>query len=140
MQVLFDYIYEVNWFAVVAAAAIGMLVNAAWYSPSLFGREWLKAAGLSKKDTVKPGTDVAMIISFLTLLISAAALAVLLDVLELRGAYNGMLLGLLVGFSFMVMNNGMHKLYEQRPFALFIITAVGDLLTLAAIGVILAVW
>ncbi len=140
MEILFDYIYQINWFAVVVAAAVAMLINAAWYSPGLFGREFLKSAGLKKKDTTKPGVDVALVISFITLVITTAALAVLLDVLELRGAYNGMLLGVLVGFAFLVMNNGMHKLYEQRPFTLFIVTAVGDLLTMAAIGAILAVW
>ncbi len=140
MQILFDYIYQINWFAVIVAAAVAMLINAAWYSRPLFGREWMKSAGLKKKDTTKPGVDLALVISFVTLIITAAAIAVLIDVLELRGAYNGMLLGVLAGFAFSVMNNGMHKLYEQRPFTLFLVTAVSDLLTVAAIGAILAVW
>ena len=50
----------------------------------------------------------------------------------------GLLFGLLVGFGFLLQNNGMHKLYEQRPFSLFVVTAVGDILTMSAIGVILA--
>jgi hypothetical protein len=140
MEVLLDYIYNLNWFAVVTAAAAGMLVSAAWYSDKLFGKTWMKAVGLKKKDTEKPGVTLALVISFITLLVSSAALAVLVDVLMVTGALNGVLLGVLVGFGFMVMNSGMHKLYEQRPFTLFAITAVGDLLTLAAIGAILAVW
>lgn len=140
MEVLLDYVYNLNWFAVFTAAAAGMLVNAAWYSDKLFGKTWMKAVGLKKKDTEKPGITLALIISFFTLLITSAALAVLTDVLIVSGALNGVLLGVLVGFGFVVMNNGMHKLYEQRPFTHFAVTAVGDLLTLAAIGAILAVW
>lgn len=140
MDVLFDYIYEINWFAVMIAACVGMLISAVWYSDTLFGKTWMKAIGLKKKDVEKPGVDLALVISLITLLITSAAVAVLVDVLKITGAWNGLLLGILVGFGFLVTNNGMHKLYEQRPFALFAITAVGDILTLAAIGVILAIW
>lgn len=140
MQLLLDYIYNLNWFTVVIAASAGMLVNAAWYSESLFGKVWLKSVGLKKKDTNKPGVNLALLISLLTLIITAAATAVLIDALRISGALNGVLFGVLVGFGFLVTNSGMHKLYEQRPFAHFAITAVGDILTLAAMGVILSVW
>lgn len=140
MQVLLDYIYELNWVAVVVAACVGMLVNAVWYSDPLFAKVWLKSADLKKKDLTKEGTDLALVISFMTLLITSAALGVLLAALKLNTAVSGALFGGLIGFAFLAMNNGMHKLYEQRPFALFAITAVGDILTMVAIGAILAVW
>lgn len=140
MDLLFDYIYQINWFGVVVAACVGILINAAWFSDYLFGKVWMKSIGLKKKDIQNPGVDLALIIAFVTLLISSAATAVLIDVLQIHGAWNGLLFGLLVGFGFLVTNNGMHKLYEQRPFALFAVTAVGDILTMAAIGVILTIW
>lgn len=140
MELALEYIYNVNWFAVVVAAAVGMAVNAAWYSDMLFGKVWMKSVGLKAKDTKKPGVDLAFVIAFLTLIITAAAVAVLADALQVFGAWNGLLLGTLIGFGFLVTNSGMHKLFEQRPFTHFVITAVGDILTLAAMGVILAVW
>ena len=140
MDVLLDYVYELNWLAVVVAAAVGMAINAAWYSDYLFIKPWMKAVGIKKKDAAKPGFEVALVISFITLIITSAAVGVLVDVLAVDGALQGTLLGVLVGFGFLVTNSGMHKLYERRPFALFAITAVGDILTLAAIGAILAVW
>ncbi len=140
MQVLLDYIYALNWFAVIVAAVAGFAVNAVWYSDNFFGKEWRKATKLKKKDMKKPGMDVAIIISFATILITSAALGVLTDVLHVSGALNGVLLGVVVAFGFTVMSNGMHDLFEQRPFSHFAITAVGDILTLVAIGAILAVW
>lgn len=140
MNILFDYIYQINWFAVVVAACVGMLVGAGWYSDKLFGKVWKKSTGLKKKDIDQPGMDVALIIILVTLIISSATMAVLMDVLKIHGGWNGLLFGILAGFGFLVTNNGMHKLYEQRPFALFAVTAVGDILTLATIGVILAIW
>lgn len=141
MDVLLDYIYELNWFAILIAAIAGFAVNAVWYSEPLFGKVWMKAAGLKKKDLGKnSGFETAAVISFLTMLITTAATAVLVDALAVQGAAQGTLLGVLIGFGFLVTNNGMHKLFERRPFAHFAIGAVGDILTLAAIGAILAVW
>lgn len=140
MDVLLDYIYELNWITVVVAACVGMLVNAAWYSDILFGKTWLKAVKLKKKDTEKPAVSVGLVIALFTLVITSAALGVLVSVLKLSGALDGVLLGVLVATGFLVTNSGMHKLYEQRPFTLFAVTAVGDILTLAAMGAILATW
>lgn len=140
MEVLLDYVYELNWITVIVAACVGMLINAAWYSDSLFGKQWRKSVKLKKSDTEKDGVSVTLLISLMTLIISAAALGVLVMVLDLSGAVSGLLLGTLVASGFVITNNGMHKLYEQRPFALYAITAVGDILTLAAMGAILATW
>lgn len=140
MEILFDYIYQINWFTVVVAACVGMLISVAWYSDNLFGKVWRKSVGLKKKDTEKLGTDVATVICLITLLITSAAVAVLGDVLKISGGWNGLLFGVLVSFGFLVTNNGLHKLYEQRPFSLFAVTAVGDILTITAISVILSIW
>lgn len=140
MQLLLDYIYQLNWFTVIVAAAVGFLVNAIWYSDALFGKPWRKAVKLKKNDSKKPGVDLALVIAFITILVTSAALGILVDALQVSGALQGVLLGVLVGFGFTVMSSGMHKLFEQRPFEHFVISATGDLLTLAAIGAILAVW
>lgn len=140
MDIFFDYLYQINWFAVVISASVGMLIGAFWYSDFLFGKLWMKLNGIKKKDTEKPGAEVALIVSLMTLLITSATVAVLIDVLKISGAWSGLLFGVLLASGLLVTNNGMHKLYEQRQFSLFAITAVGDILTLATIGVILAVW
>ncbi len=138
MKILFDYIYQLNWVAVLVAASVGVLINAVWYSDELFGKVWRKATHLKKKDIQRPEVNVTLFIIFFLFFISSAATAILIDVLHINGAWNGLLIGLLAGFGFMLTNNGIHKLYEQKPFTLFVVTAVGDLLTMGAIGVILA--
>jgi hypothetical protein len=140
MDVLFDYIYELNWVTVVVATCVGMLINATWYSDMLFGKTWLKSVNLKKKDLQKDGADLALVISFLTMLIFSASIGVLVLVLKLDSAISGLLLGVLVGFGFLATNSGMHRLNEQRHFASYAITAVGDILTAGAIGAILAIW
>lgn len=138
MNILFDYLFSINWFLVVVASCVGMLINAAWYSDSLFSKTWRKAAGLKKSDTQKSGVELGLVISLILLIITSAAMAVLMDVLKISGGWSGLLFGILISGGFLITNNGIHKLQEQRSFALFAITAVGDILTLATIGVILA--
>lgn len=140
MDVLLDYVYELNWLTVIVAACVGMLVNAAWYSEALFAKPWMKAVKLKKSDVEKPAVSVGLLISLILMVIVAAAIGVLLEVLAVTGALNGVLLGVLAATAFVVTFNGIHKLNEQRPFTLFAITAVGDILTLAAMGAILATW
>ena len=33
---------DINWWAVLAAAVINMVIGAIWYSPSGFGKPWMK--------------------------------------------------------------------------------------------------
>ena len=39
---------SVNNIAVVAAAAVSMVIGAAWYSPLLFGKLWMKLSGMTE--------------------------------------------------------------------------------------------
>jgi Protein of unknown function (DUF1761) len=36
---------DLNYFAVVVAALVPMVLGAVWYTPVLFGRQWLAASG-----------------------------------------------------------------------------------------------
>ncbi len=44
---------NVNWLAIVVAAAASMGLGMWWYSPKAFGKAWIKASGLKKKDLKK---------------------------------------------------------------------------------------
>mgnify|MGYP000616216095 FL=1 len=42
-------IFDVNWLAVVAAAACGFLVGGIWYGP-IMGKKWMGAVGLTEEE------------------------------------------------------------------------------------------
>jgi len=42
-------IFDVNWLAVVAAAATGFLVGGIWYGP-IMGKKWMGAVGLTEEE------------------------------------------------------------------------------------------
>jgi hypothetical protein len=141
MDLLMDYFSNLNWVAVGLAAAASYAVSAVWYSQGVFGKQWMKAAGITKKTGkgVKKSDrmTVIMVTSAITVFITAVALAILVDALALKGFTDGAVLGTLVAGGFLVTNNGMHKLFEERPWMHFGITAVGDVVSLAVMGGVL---
>ncbi len=141
MDVLMDYIEQLNWAAVLLASAACFAVNAVWYSKLALGKPWQKAVGLKDKDLKdNKNMNVVLLTAAITIVISTTALAVLVDVLHLSGFTNGAMLGALVAGGFLVTNNGMHKLFEKRSSTHFLITAVGDVVALAVTGGVLALF
>src|SRR5579862_9434363 len=41
---------DINWWAVIVAAAINMAIGAVWYSPALFGKQWAHLLGKKAGD------------------------------------------------------------------------------------------
>lgn len=141
MDVLIDYLEQLNWGAVLLAAAANFAINAVWYSKLALGKPWMKAVGLKEKDLAnKSKMNVVLLTAVITVLITTTALAVLLDVLKVSGFMDGAVLGTLVAAGFLVTNSGMHKLFEKRPSTHFLITAVGDVVALAVTGGVLALF
>lgn len=140
MEVLMDYISNLNWVAVMVAAVAAFIVSAVWYSQGVFGKVWMKAAGIKKSDIKNVNTPVTMAISFVTVVVTAAALAVLFDVLQLEGVLSGALLGILVALGFVLMNKAMHSLSENKSSNYLIITGIGDTVSLAVIGGVLGLF
>src|SRR5690606_16925775 len=102
MEVLMDYVNQLNWVAALAGAVAAFAVGAVWYSQAVFGKQWMKGAGLSKKDIENPDVVKTLGGGALMTIVSAVALAVLFDVLALDSAVSGALLGVLVAVGFIV--------------------------------------
>lgn len=140
MQVFIDYLGELNWLAVFGAAFVAFLSSALWYSKPLFGSRWQKAVGLSDKKIKEANTTNVMIISLLTVFVSAAAMGLLVKVLVLTTIYQGALFGAMVAVGILGANKLMQSKFEQRPLTYWAITLGADIVALSLIGGILAVW
>jgi RsiW-degrading membrane proteinase PrsW (M82 family) len=137
MDVLIDYLGQLNWLAVVAAAVAAFASGALWYSKALFLEPWMKGAKLSKKDVENPDMLKTMGGGFVSVLVSAVAMAVVYDVLALDGVVDGMLLGVLIALGFVVSNKLMHTLFEMKPNNYILITSAGDVVALGIMGAVL---
>lgn len=140
MQSLIDYINELNWLAVLVASMASFAVGAVWYSDAVFGKTWMKAVGLTKKDTEKANMPKVMGLSFVSTIITAVSIGVLVQPLALTTALQGASFGVLLAVGLLAANKLMMDLFEQRPMNYWWIALGGDAVALGVMGAILAVW
>jgi len=131
---------EINYLAVVAAAAAAMVVGGIWYSPMLFANAWMAENKFGPKDLADPKT--AMTQSFVSNLVLAFGMAALF--LLLAPAPSDALSGVRWGFALAVLIHGMagfpNYAFENRSLRLFLIHLGNTAVAMAAMGAILAVW
>jgi hypothetical protein len=131
---------QINWLSLFLGALAGFVLGALWYGP-LFSKAWMKAAGITKEDGKGINVGVLMSKSFVTYLILAFVISVLLILSPAAEAGNhtwheGAHIGLLVGLASLttVFNN---SFYEMRPTSLGLINGVYALLNGAVIGAVI---
>jgi len=133
---------DVNQFAVLVAAIVGMGIGALWYSPLLFGEAWMKLSGKTKADMkkAKKAMTKTYLSGFAGMLVTSFVLAAFLNSLGASRAVEGAFVGfwLWLGFVATVMLGMI--LWENKPVKLYLINAVHYLVVLVVIGTILAVW
>lgn len=130
---------DINYLAVLVAAVISMFLGYIWYLPKLFGDAWMKIVGLTE-EVAKKSAPKAMFGMFVVALISAFVLAHFVDFTQATTFGAGVVTGLWLwlGFSGAVIFSNFA--FERRPFKWFLITAGYQLVNLAILGGVLAVW
>lgn len=127
---------DVNWLAIVLAAATGFLVGGIWYGP-VMGKKWMGAVGLTEEQ-IKQGNMAAIyggafLFSLLaswtlahTFATYAQELSVAVKVLTAFG----------VALGFIVPAIGTNYLFSQKSKTLFLIDATYWLLFYTAMGTV----
>lgn len=124
---------------IVAAAAVKMAIGALWYSPLLFLDAWHKASGVGEKE-MKAGMARALAVELAGSLVTAF---VLLHAVRYAGAgtaLQGMAVGFFNWLGFVAVVTIGVVTYQGKPFSLFLLQNGYLLLSLLAMGAILAVW
>ncbi len=129
---------SINHFAVFAAALSMFIIGGLWYSPTMFGKQWLKI--LNKDESfLKTGNKGKIFgVSFLLALISSYTLAGFVSGYE-QWQW-GLIGGLLVGFGWLVTAFGVVYLFERRPLAHFAINAGYLVVSYVVMGLIIGIW
>lgn len=138
----------VNYLAILVAAVLSMVIGSIWYGP-LFGKFWVKEMGWSKKDIEKGGADkAAMMKSYGIQAVGSLVMAfVLSHALVFAQSYlgtSGVSAGLQTGFwnwlGFIAPVSLTSVLWEGRSWKMWVLTNSYNLITLCAMGVLLALW
>lgn len=134
---------EINYLAMIVAGVVSYSIGALWYSPVMFGKEWMKLAGIKEKDMKAAKNKMAKVyaVGFVASLVGAFVLARLLvwtragDDLVTALKIGGWVW---LGFVVVWMLNGW--LYESKPFKLFVINSGYALFAILVSAGILTLW
>ncbi len=135
-----ELIANINFWAVLIAAASTFVVGWLWYGP-LFGKKWMQLNGFTE-ESLKEGDGLPMGaimgFSFLGSLLAAFALALFF------GPEADLKFGIFAGVMISVFWIGTSRindvLYEKKPFELFLINTGYNLVSFIVMGMIIGAW
>lgn len=134
-------IVPVNYLAVVVAAVAAMVVGMAWYSPLLFGKQWMRLRGIDPASMQGMKFPAGLMVQELVAtLVMAFVISQFAAWLGAGSALAGIVLGLWlwVGFVATVMFGA--TLWEKYPLGLFVINAGLRLVNIVLMAVIISAW
>lgn len=134
----------INWWAVIVAAAINMVVGYFWYSKMLFGNDWAKLTGRKLEDMSKnagPGYAVTIVGA----LVQAYILAHFVEYVKpFYATYSlvsvGLLTGLWAWIAFVAIPQGVNTVFAGTRKKLWAINTGYFLVVLLINGALLAKW
>jgi hypothetical protein len=126
-----------NWQAILVATIAGFVLGGLWYGP-VFGRAWADALGKRPED-IRP-SPLPFIVSFITALVTATVLALLIGGLGIVRVVDGTILGLVVGIGFIATAMGSDSAFCGWGLKLFLIQSGYRVTYSALMGAILTWW
>jgi hypothetical protein len=129
---------DLNWFAILVAALVPVVIGGVWYSPMLFARPWMRAVGRTPEQL--SGASLGYALSAVGAVVMSYALARILRWAEVDDPWNGALVGALAWLGFVATVLAVNTYFGGRSRVLWAIDAGYQLLSLVAMGAILGAW
>lgn len=130
---------DVNYLGVLVAAILSMVVGAFWYSPGVFGKQWMGLIGKKQKDLEKGGS-AAYGVAAIGFLLMAYVLAHFVDYTGATTLVRGLEVGFWSWLGFVAPATAINAAFSLRPRQLWLIEAGYFLVSLLVSGAVLAVW
>lgn len=131
---------SINFWAVLVASVVNMVIGGLWYSVSLFGKKWLRLVGKTEEDMKQGGAGTAYVGMTIASVVMAYVLAHFVDFAQADSLTEGMETGFWAWLGFVATTHAGNHLFEGRSWLLFGINAGYYLVSLPVMGAILAVW
>jgi hypothetical protein len=127
---------------VVVAALVGWFIGAAWYSPFMFAKAWVKAHGYTPEHiTAMQGmAGRTYSLTLLAMILMAAVLQLFLNHLGVTSLHGGVMWSFHAWLGFAVPLGFIAHLYAQKSWAAYFIDVGYQLVYIVAMGAILGVW
>ena len=133
---------HINILAVIVAAVVTFGIGALWYSPLLFGKQWMEFNGVTaeKAEAMRKDAPKMYGITFVSQLVMAAVFAILLRMIHIDRIVGGAKLGFMLWLGFVVTVGLTASLYGGRKPKAFALDAGYQLVFMVVMGVILMAW
>lgn len=128
---------KINYLAILVAAVATFALGAVWYIA--FQTPWMELSGVTEEQSGSGGAST-FIISFITYLLAAYAMALLLQSMHVTTLQTGALTGALIGAFIVGGNIFTNNAYELKPMGLSVLNAGFSAISFAAMGAILGGW
>lgn len=125
------------------SAVVGFGIGALWYSPILFGKEWMRLSRVSDSDMAQAkarGMWKPYLVHFIMNLVMFAVLGFFVASSDAITSTDGAFLGLIAWIGFIAPMGIYGLLWKREPFKLVLIDSVQILIGLVIGGAILGAW
>lgn len=135
--------YDINFWPILVASIVSFAIMALWYSPILFGKEWMALTKMSEKDLIEMkarGMWKLYITHFIATLVSFCVLAFAIVVTNSQTAVDGAMIGFLVWLGFIATMAMSDLIWRRSPLKLVAIDTINVLLGFVIGGAIIGAW
>jgi len=135
---------EINYLAILVSGIASIVIGGLWYGP-LFGKQWMKMAGIECDPATITAQQKAMmwkgyVVTFLASLVMAYVFASTLAAFGAAGASMALQGAFWIWVGFFVPVALSPILWEQKPWKMFFINIGHSLVSLGVIALILTLW
>jgi uncharacterized membrane protein required for colicin V production len=131
---------DVNYAAVITATLFSFILGAFWYSPLMFGEQWMAAIGKSEEDLKESRSISVYLMSLLAWFIATYVLANIVNFAGAGTLGNGMIIGFLCWLGFIAVISLMHNMFEKRGTTVWLVNAGYSLVGFLVSGAIFGIW
>ena len=128
---------NINWLSVVLATLSSFVFGSIWYHEKIMGKRWMIAVPLKKKQIENADMIRIFTLNALAAFVSAAALAVFVNIFSVSSMFEGALLGVVIGVFFVASSIASNYLFAQRKLELLLIDASYATLSITVMGAVL---
>jgi hypothetical protein len=131
---------HINYYAVVVAAILNMVVGAVWYGPIMFAKQWMEINNIKPEDmqNVNPLPMYAQ--SVIVTIVSYFVLALAIAVTNTVSMTGGMSLAFWLWLGFIVPVQYTANLFSSKKITAFFLDTGYQLITMLIAGGLIAVW
>ena len=133
----------INFWPILVASIVSFAIGALWYSPVLFGKEWMSLLKMNETDITEAKRRSmwkSYLSQFIATLVSFAVLAFFISSSSSITAADGAFIGFLAWLGFIAASMTGALLWEKKPFKLLLIDSVNFLIGLVIGGGIIGGW